>query len=353
MYNDGVTPGNMIRPDKGRHFEALYWTLLEYPSWFRTRIGAAGWVGFSYVLAVDMKKAGVTLASLNRQALNVFWGRDAFNFDRTGMRIMVDSAMFHFRLVFACFLADDLGHAGIVSGKGASGTKPCIVCSNCVGRVLPEDVVDGLVHVTSADMSLFERHTPDSYAIMAETLRTMSVDATNPKVFAQTQQIFGLKFDPEALPWDTHLRMVAELPNCIYWDWQHNGVGSGGIGQYELNQFLRAIKRAGISLADVDAFSRSLTFPRGEPKLRGDFFQTRVRDKPGSHIRAFASEVLTATTVVGLFSDQILKPMGVLENHTACFDVWRTIVDILRMDEGALQHLPLLERSMAQHAVLF
>ena len=29
FYCDGVTPGNVLRPDLGRHFEAIYWTLLE------------------------------------------------------------------------------------------------------------------------------------------------------------------------------------------------------------------------------------------------------------------------------------------------------------------------------------
>jgi hypothetical protein len=351
IYNDGVTPGNNLRPDKGRHYEALYWSLLEFPSWYRSRVGAVGWIGFAYVLSADLKSTGVTVSALLTRTLRVFWGEgaNALNFDSVGMRITMGTEAFAFRLRFGCFLADDLAHAAFVSGKGQSGTKPCVECGNCVGRCDEADVVDGLVHITNSNMSLFERHTPETYVEMAETLRAMATDGTDQTVFKRAQQILGLKYNPEALPWDVHLRDAARLPYCIFWDWQHNGVGSGGIGQYELNQFVRHIMRLGITANDLDEFAKSMSFPRGEPKLRANFFETRIVNRDGAHIRAFASEVLTATTIIGRFSDQVLKPQGALRDHVECFDKWRIIIDILRMDQDGMRHLELLDRAMAEH----
>ena len=37
LYGDGCTPGNPLRPDKGRKVFCVYWTLTCIPSWFRSR----------------------------------------------------------------------------------------------------------------------------------------------------------------------------------------------------------------------------------------------------------------------------------------------------------------------------
>ena len=37
IYCDGVTPGNALRPDEGRSFEAVYWTISELPAWYRSK----------------------------------------------------------------------------------------------------------------------------------------------------------------------------------------------------------------------------------------------------------------------------------------------------------------------------
>ena len=37
IYCDEVAPGNALRPDFGRKYHAIYWTILELPEWFRRR----------------------------------------------------------------------------------------------------------------------------------------------------------------------------------------------------------------------------------------------------------------------------------------------------------------------------
>ena len=37
IYSDDVMPGNVLRPDKGRSFLALYWGIVELPDWWRSR----------------------------------------------------------------------------------------------------------------------------------------------------------------------------------------------------------------------------------------------------------------------------------------------------------------------------
>ena len=44
LYVDAFTPGNQLRPDKGRSTEAVYWTILNLPYHFRVR--RSGWFLF-------------------------------------------------------------------------------------------------------------------------------------------------------------------------------------------------------------------------------------------------------------------------------------------------------------------
>ena len=56
MYMDATTPGNQLRPDHGRSFEAVYWTLLEMPEHMRHRV--ANWFTYMYVQVKDLNAAG-------------------------------------------------------------------------------------------------------------------------------------------------------------------------------------------------------------------------------------------------------------------------------------------------------
>ena len=69
-------------------------------------------------------------------------------------------------------------------------------------------------------------------------------------------------------------------------------------------------------------------------------------DKPESHIRAFAGETLSAVVALGAFADAVVKPLGLLPEFTACFDMLRNIVDILQKGEGAFLKMEVLKKAM-------
>ena len=48
FYTDEVTPGNDKRADKGRAYYAFFWSIVEFPDWFRARSGLPYFV-FAYV----------------------------------------------------------------------------------------------------------------------------------------------------------------------------------------------------------------------------------------------------------------------------------------------------------------
>ena len=71
FYCDGVTPGNVLRPDLGRQFEAIYWTFLELPSWFRSKVDI-GWFPFCYIESKYIKRVPGCMAAVTKMVVEQF-----------------------------------------------------------------------------------------------------------------------------------------------------------------------------------------------------------------------------------------------------------------------------------------
>ena len=51
--------------------------------------------------------------------------------------------------------------------------------------------------------------------------------------------------------------------------------------------------------------------PLGVTKISKRFWSDRIVDRPMSHIKAFASEMLTAIVLLGFFVDLVVKPRDI------------------------------------------
>ncbi len=167
FYLDDVKPGNALRVDQGRKYTAVYWSILELPHWYR--VGDGGWMPLLFVQVGHLRSAGVTVASLTRQVFRALWNPadGAFNLATTGVRF----GSGHLFLDFCCFLADEAGLKEMLSVKGAAGSKPCLLCLNCVGRCPRDEVGEGMFHYSNPDLSGMMPATPAMLNVMAERLR--------------------------------------------------------------------------------------------------------------------------------------------------------------------------------------
>ena len=171
--------------------------------------------------------------------------------------------------------------------------------------------------------------------------------------FSFLEKAYGLVYDPGAILWDDHCRVTVKFPDSIFWDWMHCLLASGGVAQYEVNQLLRTLVRSGVSLAQIDGFCSNVTTPSSRTNLTNTFFKDRVVDKDGSHIKAFASELLSATFCLGIFIDVVVRPTGVIPLHIACFDQLRQIVASLARGDETCQDIDRLKGNVAAHHVAF
>ena len=70
FYLDNATPGNEKRPDHGRSAQCIYFTVLQFPAWFRSRRN--GWIPFAYVFARDQLEVDLTHTMLVRWMVRIF-----------------------------------------------------------------------------------------------------------------------------------------------------------------------------------------------------------------------------------------------------------------------------------------
>ncbi len=75
-----------------------------------------------------------------------------------------------------------------------------------------------------------------------------------------------------------------------------------------------------------------------------------MRDEK-KHIRAFASEVLVAMTVLALFVQLVLKPARVLDEHIECFRCLHGVLHIFK--KARTEDIPKARELNQKHHAMF
>ena len=350
FYMDETTPGNVLRPDHGRSLACFYWTLMELPSWFRSR--HCGWFYFGLFPLSLVEHVAGGYSFLFAFMVKTFFGKGllAWDFDRTGICCKSSGGDFILKARFGALLSDEKAMKELWCTKGASSYKPCHLCKNVMGRVdLPDRGY--LVHYTCTDSSRFDLHTADSFRTMAQNLK-LEAGNLSKKDFERLEQSYGLVFDPLGILWCEDLGGIVNPVSHTYWDWMHILMACGGIAQYEFNQYARRLCSAGVSLRALDDLAAEIVWPKGAYWSK-KYFQKRVVDKDGAHLKAFANELFQLTDIWRLILQLVVRPAGILELETRSLESMMKIIDILSMQEEALPLVGDLEIEIAQHHAWF
>ena len=350
-YMDEVKPGNVLRPDPARTVACFYWTLKNLPPWYHAR--QEGWFFFSCFPTKFLDKLQGGYSFLFGKMLEAFFHGEVWNFER-GFPCQSSQGTFVFKAPFSTLLSDEKSIKEMWGLRGASGTKPCFRCVNVVGHMTAQQVaaanVGWLVHFRCADQSKFAPHTPASFQEMRDKLRLVR---GNKKECQRLGQLYGLHYTPFSVLWHPTLgTKVCPIKNTMF-DWMHVLVASGGVAQYEVNEFAKQIRDAGIPLSALDTFGKVVRVPKSRGNLPSKFWQDRVNMEANCHIKAFAGEVLVAVPSLNLFASSVLQPLGLLPDHCLCLQYLNDILDILTQQHRALKFIGELEEAIGKHAVLF
>ena len=362
IYFDDVMPGNVHRPDKGRKYMAVYWTLLDFPLWMLQ--SGKGWFVLTYVPAALYKKMLGAEAQLLRLILKIFFpdpgtAMHGFSFSTATAGVVVahdrSSCAVAFR--FSAWLSDGDAFPKIGDNKSTSGTKPCPMCKNVLGRCKPEDVPADMVHLTSNDPSQWARWTADELRGLQPYLAAKRAELSD-TAFNILEQKLGWKLAPHGLL-ASDMAEIANLPDSLYMDWMHTLCSSGGMAQYELNQFLRRLVYSVPPVArlqllqNLDDFRRFITFPKHQGNCRGVVLKERIVNKPGAHVRMFATECLQVLLSVCLWAELQPEARAKLPEHVESLLLLGRIIYILRTGNRAVQKLPLLRQLVGRHHETF
>ena len=210
-------------------------------------------------------------------------------------------------------------------------------CKNVVGARTDPGNSDYLVHFTEHRRCMWDPHTAESYARMKEALDDRAQN--NPGELPELQLMLGLNRNPLGLLWDDYISSMIDMPKSHFWDAMHCEFASGGCAQYLANGFALAAQRHGIDLLDLDSFTQSVC----GHNLTRSFWSTRVVQKRGAHIRAFASETLDAVYVLNLFCDAVLAHAGVMQEHARAVRLKFEVVIIFSRPDDILHNVHRLD----------
>lgn len=360
IYEDEVRPGNVHRPDKGRAYLAIYWSFLDYPDWFLHSV--RGWFAFAFVSENQIAQIAGKDSQLTRHVLKAFFGGGDYlpNFAVDGCVVWSEAPAppgraprdaFWFRAVFCCFLTDADGHHKITMCKGASGSFMCAKCTNVVSK---KELQAGspFVHYTCGDWTKIKGLTPERLLQLMAHLRAQKA-ILGKGAFDDLQQAAGWNFSEHSLVC-SDMAIIADIPDSVFWDWQHSLCSSGGSAQYELNQVLVRVKKINPELiGTLDGFKTNVVFPKTNAQHARWTFEERMVDKRNAHIKAFASEVLSMVVVLNLWAQLTLKPTGHLLQEVECLELLGRILFLLRLGDKVLTRLSLLAQLVQQHHDLF
>lgn len=329
MYLDGITPGNVLRPDNKRKIWAFYATLLE--------------LGREHLCH---EECWIPLAVLRTSAEHEIVGRlsnacrammeDVMKSGSTGVFLpLTEPAVVFFS--FSNLLADEEGLKLFWNAKGASGNKPCMLCRNLLAKgsdlagFSPDLIEVGCINpdefIANTDADVWW-----SFDRLAAAKAAMRVGGKGE--FEQLQRAVGFTYNPHGILADMSLRGHLKPATSFTYDWMHVFL-SNGIGNHELHLLLKEAKsQHRVTFKQLDMFAAASwkysNFMSPGKNLHKFFTEVRQKASDNSEtFKAMATEMLMVYPLVRHFAYTILENLGGMELQLLSFYALGYVLDLL------------------------
>ena len=112
------------------------------------------------------------------------------------------------------------------------------------------------------------------------------IQATGPaQERGNLEQAAGVRYSADGLLSDPWVLYIIKFPECKYLDSARCILGSGSIGQFTVNQFVRAlVGKTEVSFKDLDTHVSSVKFRHERPRPTKTYSQDRINLRPGSDL---------------------------------------------------------------------
>ena len=352
VYADEAEPGNPFRSEKSRQLMCIYWSFLEFPSWFWNK--AQWWPFIGMIQMKSLNEISGGLGRLMRFILRLFWPESGFSF-KTGVMAVVGDANCLVRSKFGGFLADLAAHKLISNTKGTGGLRSCSDCRNLVqGR----DTAGNAYFITNActKYSKLDRHTNATIWELVDELARAHTDHENGILnkgeLRKMQTHLGYNFDADGLLSDAYLRqhVLAPAEQRIV-DWMHT-LCSEGLANVEMALIIHELKTHGVKAEHLQKFSLQVHLPKSQNKVSEWWFHPHRIKK--DHVVAFAAETASMVRIFDMFLQDVILPTGVCNDHVRCFGFLARIVDLCSLGKDAsVRYFDVGRAAIEAHHALF
>ena len=235
LYADEAVPGNVLSPDLTRKSWCIYFSYLPLCRFRNEKL----W----WPLACVRHDVADNLPGKVAQLIS-FVLQSSLPFLRGQV---IGSTLIHTnRLIF---LADEDGLKQSLSGKGASGLRPCLKCSNCLAK---DKDAPGYHTIEEAKFRRFVPYEDETVRDIFQHLSNLKDHATQSKL-EEHEKLSGWKHNDHVYLKSDELWGLLK-PSQIHYDVMHNYWSNGVCGQ-EISFFYKAItEKIGVQRADLVSF---------------------------------------------------------------------------------------------------
>jgi len=348
FYIDGITPGNVLRPDNRRKLWAFYCTFIDFGPHNICREEV--WLPLAVLRHSIEHKLDGRVSCAARHLLNsiVESGQSGTFVNTTTPKVVF------WRI--GRVLADEEGLKSLYNSKGASGIKQCTLCSNVVS-MSSNLSAEGIVCIARTNPANFQLHSDSdvwrSVDRVHAAAEAVSAGTMTKGAFEDLQKATGFTHCSAGVLLDVGLRRHLLPVTTFRYDWMHVFL-SHGVLNHELHNLLTVARRLHrVGFKQLDEFSRAgWKWPASGKKLQDFFSEGRERASSDS-FKAMASEVLVVYPLVRQFSRKVLQRLGGMTKELDSFYALCEVVDMLHgVKMGSKIEPNLLQNKLVQHGCL-
>jgi hypothetical protein len=334
IYVDEATPGDPLRHNLQRAVQCIYWSFAEFPDHVLTR--AEAWMVFGIVRTKVVAEIDGYMSCLMKHVLLVFFPERGPSFLDGVVLLFVDGHSQIVIAVFEGFLGDEKGLKELMDLKGSAGMVPCITCPYARQHMSDEALSHGttgsandvrLVSLYCCRRSDFVTMSNATFWRIIDRLETNQTTKSK-AVCLREETLLGIKYNPDGLWFNKHLRMHVLNPVDNYIRDPMHTLVSQGVCNTELYFVLTELPHHK-SLAELQDFSDRFQFPSSLPPAKKYWFSADRLSALNRSVMLFANEVIGSMQILLCFLLDEVQPMGVMHDHIKCFELLYCIVQLV------------------------
>lgn len=287
FYADKATPGNLLKTDNRRASLLCYWSFEELGPERLSRTHS--WMLGAVVRADDLKLISGGLSAVTRVILESFF--QPYNIAEGVSFVLNGRRRFIFARIGTLLFDEEALHE-VMCSMGASGTKPCCLCSNAVStRSQYADVSDAFTCVDDLSWDDCRLHSNHSILGIVDHLARQS-RLLGVGRFRELQTELGFKHAPTGILSSPVLRKYMSITSAVTFDYLHV-VLVCGLFQTELWMFLWWFLER-VEWADIDVYVKTWRWPKCWGTTAKNMFNEKRKKAcfKASTFKAGASEAL-------------------------------------------------------------